>query len=395
MRFSPLFAIGFVSTYIVACTLEPQPIPAGPPPPPVEAAAFMDAYADALCGRAARCFPVADYLEPNCRSEARKLFGEDVVAAVAAGRIVYDADAASLCIAGVADLDCLAEHLTDATLAACFDALVGMVQKDEPCYGTFECAQGICRTATGDTCPTVCEAVAQKGEACSQLYPPFCDDRQGLRCSQGMCVVPVGVGGACLDNLGCSSGTVCVANKCVPLRKTGYGCAKDSSCAPGNFCASGDDEGGLCEERVPEGGECSQDAGDNNAAFRRVQCQDGLVCLGGGLTDAGAPVTGTCARPVEEGENCTVEPAGYQLYDTGCKDGLVCVAGVCQKPPSPGMPCAAHLTCRSDTAHCDNVTMQCEALRLDGEPCDHDAQCAGGFCGGTALCTDRETYCGP
>jgi hypothetical protein len=53
------------------------------------------------------------------------------------------------------------------------------------------------------------------------------------------------------------------------------------------------------------------------------------------------------------------------------------------------------LTCRSDTAHCDNATMQCEALRLDGEPCDHDAQCAGGFCGGTALCTDRETYCGP
>lgn len=395
MRSLLLLSLPFVVTSALACTLEPQPIPMAPAPPPVEASAFMNAYADAICNRAAKCFPVASYLDPTCRAETRKFFGEDVEAAIAAGRIVYDTDAAGACVAGLEALDCLAEHPSDPTLAACYEALTGTVQKDQPCFGTFECAEGLCYSTTGDACPTVCQAVAKKGEACSLLSGPYCDEREGLRCSQGTCVVPASKGGACLDNFGCTSGTVCVGNECVPLRKTGYGCAKDSSCASGNFCAAGGDEGGLCEERVPEGGACSQDAGDNNAAFRRVQCQDGLVCLGGGLTSAGATVTGTCAKAMDEGGGCTVEPSGYQLFDTGCRDGLVCVAGVCQKPPAVGEACAPHLECQQDVAYCDFMSMQCSAPKANGEACDIDRECAGGYCGGMSLCTDAVTYCGP
>jgi len=393
MRSIPLHLLAFSGLFVFGCTLEPVAVPAGPPPPPVEASAFMNAYTEAICARSARCFPVAEYLDASCRAGVEKLFGEDVTVAIAAGRIVYDATAAGACVAGLAALDCLAEQPTDATLTACFNALVGTVQKDQPCLGLFECAEGFCNSTSGDACPTVCQAVAKKGAACSLLSGPYCDVREGLRCSQGTCIAPANEGGACLDNVGCTSGTVCVGNKCVPLRKTGYGCAKDSSCALGNFCASGGDEGGVCEARVAAGGTCAQDDGDNNAAFRRVQCADGMVCLGAGLTDAGKSVAGTCTKAVDEGASCTVEPPGYQLFDTGCKEGLVCVAGQCAKAPTDGEACAPHLTCQRDVAQCDYASMTCKTLLANGEACATDRECAGGYCAGQ--CADRNTFCGP
>jgi len=211
MRLLPRLLVVFSSLPVLACTLEPKAIPTGPPPPPIEAATFMAAYTSAICERAARCFPVASYLDARCRADAEKLFGEDVEAAIAAGRIVYDANAAGACINGLSELDCLAEHPSDATLAACFHALVGTIPQDQPCFGTFECEEGVCPSTTGDTCPTICQPVAKKDDACSLLSGPYCDEREGLRCSQGTCAVPAGEGGACLGNLGCASWKVCVA----------------------------------------------------------------------------------------------------------------------------------------------------------------------------------------
>jgi len=106
-------------------------------------------------------------------------------------------------------------------------------------------------------------------------------------------------------------------------------------------------------------------------------------------------VAGKCAKPVDEGGNCTIEPPGYQLFDTGCKDGLVCVSGKCQKPPAAGEACAPHLVCQPDVARCDVDSMQCAALLANGEACTIDPQCAGGYCDGMGQCTDRATFCGP
>lgn len=395
MRTSSSIPILFFA-FVAACGSDETPEPPAPPPPPIDAADFMAAYTSALCDRSARCLPTAGYLDESCKADVEASFGgEDVDAAIAAGRIVYDADAAGACVAGLAAMDCLAEQPSDATLAACLGALSGTVQKEKPCFGTFECAEGVCRSVTGDTCPTVCAPAAQKGEACSLLSGPDCDVRKGLRCSGGVCVAPLGEDGACVDNYGCQSGFVCVADVCEPLRETGFGCAKDSSCAPGNFCIAEGDEGGICEPRVAEGGACGRNAEETNAAFRRVLCQPGLVCLGAGVAADGTSIAGTCAKAVDEGESCTVVPEGFQLFDTGCKDGLVCEAGKCEKPRALGAPCSAFFPCRAGEAYCEPMTLVCTALVPNGEACTFDFQCAGGLCGSMGTCTDVATFCGP
>jgi hypothetical protein len=363
-------------------------------PPPVAAVDFMDAYASTLCERAVRCSVVASYLGSSCEDGVRQSFGEEVTAAITAGRIAYDEVAAGACVAGLAATDCLADQPSDATLSACLAALSGEVARGAPCAGTFECQEGVCPSTTGDACPTLCEPAAGQGEACSHLSGPTCDVRQGLRCSSGTCVVPAAKGGACVDNDGCQSSLVCVENACAPLRPTGGGCAKDSSCAAGNFCVAGGDEGGVCEARLGEGGVCGRDVEDTSAAFRHVQCLDGLACKGAGLTDGGESVAGACAKPSDEGESCTVEPAGFQIFGTGCRGGLVCAAGQCAKPPAVGNPCSQHFLCDAG-AYCDPMTIMCAALRPNGDACTIDPQCQGGYCDSSGKCADLFAFCGP
>ena len=396
MRLSLLAILPLLPALLSACGGESVPTPTPPdPPPPVAAEAFMGAYANALCDRAARCLSVASYLDPACEDGVRQSFGDEVTKAIAAGRIAYDAAAAGECLAGLAATDCLASQLTDATLTSCLSALTGKVAQGQPCLGTFECAAGTCPSVSGDTCPTVCPAVAKAGEACSYLSGPDCDVRAGLRCSSGTCVLPTTDGGSCVDNYGCKSGLVCVENKCGPLRGEGDGCGADSSCAQGFFCVSGGDEGGVCEARVALGGQCGQEIEDTAASSRHVQCVEGLVCKGAGLTDAGAVVAGACVKPTDLDGACTVEPAGMQLFWGGCLDGLICNAGKCAKPPATGEPCGPHSACRAHEAYCDPKTTACTALKANGATCLIDPECLGGYCGSKGTCTDEATFCAP
>lgn len=366
------------------------------PPPPVAVDDFMDTYVSTLCERASRCYVVASHLDASCESGVRQAFGDDVKAAVDAGRILYNKDAAGVCIAGLAQMDCLAEQPSDATLEACLSALSGTIAAGDPCFGTFECKEGVCPVVTGDTCPAVCPAVAKDGEACSLLLGgPDCDAREGLRCSGGTCVSPSAKGGACIDNFACQSGLVCVANLCVPLRGDHEGCSQDASCKPGFFCVAEGDEGGICEPRVAVGGACAKNVEERNAAFRHVQCMDGLVCKGAGVELDGTNIAGACEEPVDEGGDCTVEPEGLQVFATGCKDGLVCDAGKCAKPPAAGAPCGKHFECLTGEAYCDPATITCKAPKANGEVCAIDKECGGRFCGGSGVCTELETFCGP
>jgi hypothetical protein len=365
------------------------------PAVPVAAADFMDSYVTTLCQRADRCYLVASYLAPVCESGVQQSFGEDLKAAIATGRIVYDEAAAGECIAGLAETDCLAEQPSDATLEACLSALGGTIAPGKACFGTFECKAGVCPAVTGDECPALCPAVARLGEACSLLGGPDCDVREGLRCAGGTCVAPQAEGGECADNFACQSGLVCVANACGPLRGEQQGCSQDASCEPGLFCASGGDEGGICERRLPEGGECARDVEDRNAAFRLVQCAEGLVCKGAGLEEDGTNIAGSCSKASAEGGSCTTEPDGLQLFATGCQTGLVCNAGKCERPPAVGAACTKHFECLTAEAYCDPMSLMCLAPKANGEACSMDRECAGGFCGMKGTCTDLATFCGP
>jgi hypothetical protein len=391
MRSFVLALLALSPLLLPACSGEGQPPPAAPPP--VAADSFMDAYASALCDRAARCDVVASYLHPSCEDSVRRRFGDDVTAAIAADRLVYDEVAAGACLAGLAETECRTDQPGDATLMACLQALSGKVAKGEPCFGAFECAAGVCPSVTGDTCPTVCPEVATAGEACSFLSGPDCDTRRGLRCSGGTCVLPTIQGSACVDNNGCQSGLVCVENACGPLRGEGAGCSQDASCAKGLFCAGGD-EGGICEARLPLGGACGKDAADTGASLRHVQCEDGLVCKGFGLATAGTTSAGACETPADLDGACAIEPEGMQLFGTGCRDGLVCKAGQCAKPPAVGEACGPHFACGLSEAYCDPKTTLCTARKASGEPCSIAPECAGGYCGSQGTCTDLATFCG-
>lgn len=393
MRSFTLVPLVLASLLAAGCADETtSPVPGAAP---VAAKDFVEAYASAVCDHAVLCYAAASYLGASCVADVKRSFGEDVTAAIEAGHITYDEDAAGVCIAGIAATECLAEQASDATLAACLKALTGKVATGAPCAGTYECAEGVCPSVTGDECPTVCAPVALQGEACSNLAGPTCDVRRGLRCSSGTCVVPAAKDSACVDNDGCESGLVCVGNVCGPRRPTGAGCAKDSSCAPGNYCIADSDEGGLCAERLALGGECGLDVQNTSAAFRHVQCLDGFTCKGAGLTNEGVSIAGSCSLASEEGASCTVEPDGFQLFDTGCRGGLVCTGGKCAKPPAVGAACSQHFLCDAATAYCDQVTTVCTARKANGEACTVDPECEGDFCNSKGKCTDLATFCAP
>jgi len=393
--FLPFLPLALLLSLLAAACSDDSQAPKVPPPP-VDAADFMSAYTQTLCDVSARCSVVADYLQADCESHVRASFGEDVQAAIEAGKIVYDADAAGACLAGLAETPCLAEQPSDATLASCLSALKGTLAAGEPCVGTFECAEGICPAVTGDRCPTVCPSVVHRNETCSLLGGPDCNIREGLRCSFGRCVLPTEKGSACEDNFGCQSGLVCVTNICVPLRGDQQGCSRDSSCQPGLFCALGGDEGGRCEVRLDVGAACGgQDAEDTNAALRHVQCKDGLICALAELRADGTSVGGVCAEPRDIGGDCTVRPMGVQVFETGCKVGLVCNGGKCEKPPTTGAACVEGYTCLSVESTCDPMTVICTALKANGEACTIDPECKGGFCGSMGTCVDLATFCAP
>lgn len=365
------------------------------PPPPVDAQDFLSAYANAACSRFERCFLTAPYWVEQCKSDMIAQLGESPADAVAAGRMEYNADEAGKCIAGVENLDCLADTVSDATLAACFAAMKGKVAEGQPCFAVFECEHGACPAIAEDACPTVCPAVAQAGDTCSLIAGPYCDARAGLKCSGGSCITPGGLDASCKDNYGCKSGFVCwsATNKCIPLRGEGEGCATDASCAPGLYCIAEGDEGGICEPRIKEGGPCSTNAEENNAAFRFVQCADGLLCKGAGLQNDGTPIAGTCQRPSSEGEACLAEPAGLQLHLSGCLDGLYCPAGTCESLPDTGA-CAPHSACLHGVSYCDQATSMCTPLGANGDTCTIDPECASGYCIG-GKCLESVTFCGP
>lgn len=296
--YAPLFlCFAAVSACESPSYINPVPTPE-PPSPPVAAAEFAAAYAKASCDRFVRCDNAAPYLAEQCLQNALDFLGEDVEAAIAAGRIVYNDAEAGKCVAGIADTRCLDQEPSDETIASCLAGLQGTVAAGQPCYSPFECAAGFCPSVSKDACPALCPEVAGEGEACSFLSGPDCDVRLGLRCSVGVCVLPRGEDAACVDNQGCKSGFVCVTGVCEPLRGEDFGCARDSSCADGLFCIAEGDDGGICEKRLGEGSVCGVNPEEHLAAFRGVQCQEGLVCKGAGLNAEGTAIPGVCAKPV-------------------------------------------------------------------------------------------------
>lgn len=366
---------------------------------PITAAKFAEEFTKAVCNRSQVCGSLAPYLVEECKTQQNELLhAEDVQKAIAAGRLVYDEAKARECVNGLASLPCLQFQPGDEVLAACFAALKGQVQKGAPCSFYYECASGYCGGTPDNTCPSTCpEEVLTEGQECSNFRGPKCDVQAGLRCSGGTCVKPVDQGAACIDNNGCKSGLVCVADgpppedgseqkfKCVPLGKEGAGCSEDASCADGFYCLNN-----LCAPRKHEGEPCGVGPDEVNPALRLAQCADGLVCKGAGLDSNGDPLSGTCVKPTAEGGACVEAPAGSFDFLSGCLLGLSCVGGTCALPPSSG-ECPSS-GCRPDVSYCDSDTNMCVTRKPDGAACNIPPDCLSRNCA-DGICAPDTTYC--
>jgi hypothetical protein len=347
---------------------------------------FAQEYAAAVCERAGRCGNLAPYQIDQCQAAAQeRVHPEDVKRAMAAGRLVYDAEQAQRCIEGIQHTRCLAEDIDDTVLAACQAALRGTVASGGECSFLFECAAGTCGGKAETTCPSTCPEVLSEGDSCSLFRGPPCNANAGLRCSGGMCVRPGDKGASCVDNFGCRSGFVCAGEACAPLATEGAGCSADSSCAEGLYC-----QDSFCVARKREGQKCSAAPDEVDAALRGAQCNDGLVCQGAGLDSQGNALLGSCVKPSGEGGSCKEAPPDVQTYLSGCLYGLTCVSGRCVLPPSSG-PCAADGSCRADQAYCSS-NGECVALLPDGAACQIPPECASGNCTGDK-CAPAQIYC--
>jgi hypothetical protein len=237
-------------------------------------------------------------------------------------------------------------------------------------------------------------------------------------------------GGACIDDVECSSGSICVdastqtcEGTCTPV--PAGGCRTNDDCPANEYCSGVSLKGsglwgaGNCEMIVPPGAV----AGD--VCGWPVQCGPGLICMGpmaplhcvdaAALTTLGPGATcggfgshtcgaglacvpsddgqtSSCMPPAKLGDPCTTLfqcGAQYELNDIVCDEARThtCVhrtsTGPCKNVNRQG-------SCDPVTSYCDSSTETCRPRLPLGaactvpstasDPCAVGTQCAGGVC---------------
>ena len=311
------------------------------------------ALAVARCNYVSRCFALSAYVANECvdalaTSESWVYYEDcstdpiigyfcvssglyygypsaDLLQAVGAGTIQYDARKAAQCIAALLAQGCGGETLLEQIPA---------------CAGVFACSSG----ADGGVAPTDGGA-ADGGSACAQLLPPT-----------NQPVPPCATDQDCVGvTANQQQGPYCVAGFCAP-----------SPCGIAADCPSYAAAGGPCNTNAlsPLNGLLPTTPGGT--------CAPGLSCHVQ-TTDGGL---GTCVIPQDVGGVCT--------DGTNCMPGLACACGTCEIPPTTG-PCVNGL-CEVGVAYCDPGTNVCRPVRPYGASCSDafDSCAAGLWCGGGA-----------
>jgi hypothetical protein len=305
----------------------------------------------ALCARYVRCGAIES--ADRCEASYRYDYNDDAFfeAAVAAGKIRFDATAAKNCFEALAAASC------DTTAAdsrhepaACVKMLVGRVAVGGDCYAATECESGVCEL-TGcplDTCcPGVCAAS----------------------------VAPAPIGGECRGGVQCVADAYCGSDsRCQALLPRYAACYESRECEPGFACIGASPGGssghaGACDTLPQLGQQC-----------RYSQCGEiGARCE--------LPGSNTCV-PKAIGATCA--------YDNDCPIFTPCnqMTHQCEPLPLRGETCQG--SC-GGTAWCSR-SGTCMDPKPTGSPCGENAsgafECASLFCtqdpsGGPSTCTDR------
>jgi hypothetical protein len=292
-------------------------------PIPIEDLAAADrAYA---CNQAVRCGLVddlitCDKLRPI--TNATTLADPSVIAAVEAGLIGYDGNAASECLAGLT-ASCDRTAPLRNYPAACDQVFTAKVADQGTCEISQECIGAYCSV----TCTTMC----CPGTCIGATPPP---PRPAL-------------GQSCMNNPSCIDSYCDTTYTCVALVAPGGPCNGDQQCQVGSICMAA-----SCTQLASEGGACQTATDCRNIGDH---CGSDHTCARYALTGGLCPV----------GDECTP-------YDR-------CVGGVCAHGPMLGDPCGATGQC-VDASYCDQTTLMCTALLADGAGCMYSQQCKSGSC---------------
>ena len=328
------------------------------------------AWTQRYCALLARCphptSPIDDLAGCVAERGAWCLDGEAVAAAVEAGDLTYDAEAADGCLTLLDDMDCdgFDERLATEPRfpdGGCYDVLMGTVAPGGPCSLGNECAPGS-RCVVDESCPGTCEAYATIGEDCG--VEALCDYSEAL-CVGGTCQpLPDEAGDPCVLSY-CQAPLVCdrSSDTCRRPGLPGEACDDAAPCLTGLLCF-GDDEGTCLPTRT-----------EAESCFENADCFDWslettLVCAGG-----------SCAVAPGVDEPC---------YDYYCEDAWCDLSEptspTCRALPPAGEACASGNRCAAG-AWCDDGT--CAQKRPAGQPCDSALACAASRCvAGLCLATD-------
>jgi Dickkopf N-terminal cysteine-rich region len=277
---------------------------------------------EAVCEWRVRCG-----LQPDvaaCLASTRAPLGVQLMADLAAGKVIYDPQAGQAFVTWVKAMQCgfsstISPATFDAEDALSSAAFKGTVQPGGACAEDQECLSGATCVSPAIQCAGTCvaHAPAARGQPCAGLDPTtecdsssYCDTSAP---SNFVCAaLPTTPGRACAENAACGSGLVCVSpgpsspETCEILPTAGQPCnpSMDHACdAPATYC---EPTSKTCKPRLLVGAACDSTA-DACVAFATCDAAShtcvalggpGAPCQGGAPTCLGdlscSPVTSTC-----------------------------------------------------------------------------------------------------
>jgi hypothetical protein len=347
---------------------------------------FFIAAETSYCGWAAKCGAFASADECMAVEFFDVLYPADVLAAgtfhrgssgslvayllqsYEAGRIEFDAEAATACLAYVEGRGCdrpyayVAGEEELAGRKACASVFRGTMTRNGPCMMSMECA-----SAEGETA------------LCGR--DPNCVDA----CCVGGCrvLVAAAIGEPCNNTTGCVAGSFCAQDPntgaptvCVKHKAIGQACQNFNECDATGYC---DFINGKCAKKAAAGASCWD-----------AQCEDGTYC-----GDISPDFEGDlrCLKYGAVGETCGRYSQGCRSLTAYCDgDALKCV-----ELPKAGSPCSqwgnGDDRC-APGAYCDYNNYVCNVRAGQGEACGWiggDFEGKNVECVGALLCAGDES----
>ena len=226
----------------------------------VDLADYSKSAEDARCSYLVNCGLFTDQASCHAYFDSRTLQNPSVKAAVDAGKLSYDGEAASDCFDGLSSASC---SFNADTPAACDKIFKGKIADGAACAFDAECISDSCITMScsmaccpgmccmtvptpkiGQPCDFYCEngAYCASDSTCKALLPKgascpdpdscqagfYCKDRSPTMA--GICTALPKTGEACTDLCG-DIGDTCKAGTCTPVGLLGDACMTDDDCS--------------------------------------------------------------------------------------------------------------------------------------------------------------------